>query len=234
MNYRLDYSGSDGNCVLIDDDTIMVDIGNGVPFSYIVHFLCTVRIIWITHIHSDHLNIAHVKKIMVEYPEILIVGNEHVAEFIYEKTGLKIETIYLGEELEYDNGFGKTHTIKPVNLYHDVTNYGFLLNVVDSVLETEELLFFGVDTNVTEGIKIPLCDCILLECNHDLEYLLEVSKRLKDSGAYDYTLRSRMSHLNSHQWKEFVSTFLKNGGVAEKLHMSKKTFKEDNGNLEIY
>lgn len=223
MNYRLDYSGSDGNCVLIDDDTIMVDIGNGVPFSYIVHFLCTVRIIWITHIHSDHLNIAHVKKIMVEYPEILIVGNEHVAEFIYEKTGLKIETIYLGEELEYDNGFGKTHTIKPVNLYHDVTNYGFLLNVVDGVLETEELLFFGVDTHTLENINIPMCDIILLEQNYELDYLLEVSKRLKDSGAYDYTVRSRATHLSSWWWEKFVGLFLKPDGVAEKLHISKKT-----------
>lgn len=223
INYKLEYSGSDGNCVLIDDDTIMVDIGHGVPFSYIVHFLCTVRIIWITHIHSDHLNIVHVKKIMVEYPDVLIVGNKEVYDYVYEKTGLKIELIELGEELSYDNGFGKIHTIKPVNLYHDVMNYGFLLNVVDEVLEEDELLFFGVDTHTMEGINIPMCDNILLEQNFELDYLLEVSKHLKESGAYDYTMRSRNTHLSDYEWDKFVNSFLKEDGIAEKLHISKKT-----------
>lgn len=226
INYRLDYSSSEGNCVLIDDDTIMVDLGHGVPFSYIVHFLCTVRIIWITHIHSDHLNLAHIKRIMVEYPNIVIVGNEEVYNHIFEETGLRIECIELGEELEYDNGFGKKHIIKPVQLYHDVMNFGFLLESVDHALDEVDTLFFGVDTHSVEGIKIPMCDYILLECNHDLDYLLSKSEELQDKGVFDYTKRARLTHLNNYQWQDFVDSFLKLKGIAEKLHRSKNNTEE--------
>ena len=65
MKYKIVSTGSQGNCVIIND--VMVDCG--VPFKDIEEDLYTMKYILLTHIHSDHINRTTLTKNKKEVPK---------------------------------------------------------------------------------------------------------------------------------------------------------------------
>ena len=60
MNYNILASGSTGNCTIIND---FIAIDMGIPFNQIKPYYKELKIVFITHQHSDHLNKSTVKQL---------------------------------------------------------------------------------------------------------------------------------------------------------------------------
>ena len=60
MFYNIIESGSKGNCTIIND---FIAIDMGVPFSKIKPYYKKLKVVFITHRHSDHFNKTTVKQL---------------------------------------------------------------------------------------------------------------------------------------------------------------------------
>lgn len=60
MNYNILASSSKGNCTIIND---FIAIDMGIPFSQLKPYYKKLKIIFITHKHSDHFNKSTVKEL---------------------------------------------------------------------------------------------------------------------------------------------------------------------------
>ncbi len=212
--FKIIETGSHGNAVVIED--FMIDCG--VPFKKVEKYLNGRKAILLTHRHADHINVSTVKHIYEYYPNILIFGNQDVYDFLLEND-IVINKLELNEEITLDfNDLSKV-TIKPVFLYHDVENYGYLLKY-EGFLKEEEIIFYGTDTHTLEGINIPKCDKIYLECNYEDKTLYNSREENNKTGKFDYSIRVEYTHLSLRQWLDFCMKFLKDDGVAYAMHQS--------------
>lgn len=214
-------TGSRGNAVLYDK-SILVDIG--VPFKKVLPYLDNVKVILISHIHSDHLSISTLKAIINYYrykkDKPLIFGNQNV----YLECKLHdiiIESHALGQKIKFKKQ-GYNYDINGVHLYHDVLNFGYLINRVDELDNSTFLQFHATDTGTLEGITLPSCDGIALECNYDEKILKAKEEELLEKGLYNHLQRVDRDHLSSKQYNKFIKKFLKSDGVATPLHQSKE------------
>lgn len=60
MNYNILASGSLGNCTIIND---FIAIDMGIPFAKIKPYYKKLKVVFITHQHSDHINKSTVKEL---------------------------------------------------------------------------------------------------------------------------------------------------------------------------
>lgn len=67
MNYKIINTGSDGNCILINDD-ILLDCG--VSFKKLEPYYKKIKIVFISHQHKDHLLPSTIKKLAFERPTL--------------------------------------------------------------------------------------------------------------------------------------------------------------------
>lgn len=67
MKYNIINSGSDGNCILINDG-ILLDCG--ISFKKIEPYYKKLKLVFISHIHHDHLLPSTIKKLAFERPTL--------------------------------------------------------------------------------------------------------------------------------------------------------------------
>lgn len=181
LDYTIIKSGSKGNCVKIED--VIVDVG--VPFSTIKPYLYRVNYILITHIHSDHLNKATVKKIRQLFPHIEIISHWQVAQHVDVD-----HIINAGYQL-----FTDEYTFNAFELKHDVECYGFYWEV------DGQNVIYATDTNNLNNAPNDKFDYLFLESNHDLAKI----RQTKPTRGYDPRL-SALRHLSTFDSKQFYFT----------------------------
>lgn len=158
LTYTVIGSGSSGNAVRIGN--VMVDCG--LSFKAMKEHLYGVKVLLITHIHSDHVKQATLKNIKKYFPKIEIIGNYEVAQ--------KFDVNHIcnaGYPIEV-NGL----TFNPFLAFHDVVCYGYTWYSMDG-----HSVIYCTDTysleNAPTNIKY---DYLFLEANYDpakLKYLIE-------------------------------------------------------------
>lgn len=154
-------SNSRGNCYFYFN--VMVDCG--VSYKKLKKELLNrqCNTIFITHIHSDHLNIRTLKMIIANYAgTIKIFGNRQVVERLAEHD-IRCQLVLDGDLIKL-NKVGVEVNVIPA--FHNVMCNGFAFN------------FNGVkilhitDTNKVSHIKTkdPF-DLVVMECNHDADII---------------------------------------------------------------
>lgn len=209
MKINIIASSSAGNCIIIDDT--MIDCG--VSYKRVKDFLPNVKRVLISHEHKDHINEKTIARIHKEFPCIKFYSNIDVKakydlEYFKEyKTGMALK-------------FGETR-IDFVELYHNnldssyCTNHGYLMRC------NGYTHFHATDTNTLEGIMLPKCDSMTLECNYNMEVV--ESKEMEW-----HIVRGIAGHLEDIKFYEFIDKYLKEDGVAYPCHMSERNLiKED-------
>ena len=189
MKYEILSSGSKGNCIIVDN-YLMLDCG--VTYSKIKDYLDKIKIIFISHQHSDHLKKSTIKKIAYEKPNIkFIVGNFLVADLVLLGVNKK-NIITFGTGKWYDIGIFK---VKMDYLYHDVPN-----NCLHIEFKNGEKLFYATDTSSIDHINAEEYDLYLIEANYltDNE-LREKIKEQEEKGEYSYYNRVLETHLSQLQ-----------------------------------
>lgn len=185
-NINIISSSSAGNCIILNEE-IMLDCG--VPYSKIKKELEKIKIIFISHVHSDHCLPSTIKKIAFEYPNIkFIVGNKLVDRLV--ELGIHKRNIY-ALELEKMYQIGE-YKIRLDYLIHDVPNCSIKI-----INKDNKKLIYIVDTSSVKHIKANNYDYALIEANYltDEELDKEIQKSVEE-GKFTHLKRVKNTHLS--------------------------------------
>lgn len=203
--YQIIQSGSTGNAVLYHS-TILVDCG--VNYLQLKQHINSLKIILLTHAHSDHFNIKTIERLSFEKP-LLRFG---CGDFLASKLrGVRNVDILEHGKL-YDYGLFQ---ISPIKLFHDVQNFGY------RIFKDGHKTIHCTDTAHLDGIEAKGYDLYALEHNYNDETIFESIESTELNGGFAYQKGAINSHLSEQQANDFI---FKNAGEnyqVLRLHESK-------------
>lgn len=192
MNYKIISSCSTGNATIIRD-IILIDCG--VTFKKLEKYYKQLKIVLLTHIHSDHFKKETIKKLAQERPTLRFACCEWLLRPLLECGVLRknIDVLQIGTRYDY-----KLFKIVPIKLYHDVPQCGY------RVLFDDYKVIYMTDTRTVEGIVAKNYDLYLVEGNYEEEELEQRIKQKQEEGLYYYESRVRNTHLSKGQATDFL------------------------------
>lgn len=218
MKYEIIGSSSKGNCIIVED-FLMLDCG--VSYKSIKDKLSKIKLIFISHVHQDHLLPITIKKIAYNYPTIkFLTGSEFVVRKLKE-CGVQSKNIfYVSPKNWWDLGLVK---VKLEELYHDTTNYALKWQ-----LNSKKGLYV-VDTNRIDHINAKNYDLYLIESNYKEDIL---QKHIDDVsretiGDLVYLTRVPETHLSYEKANDFLINNMGENSQFEYLHQSEYNFEKE-------
>lgn len=187
----------------------MVDCG--LPYSSIEENLKKVRVILLTHIHGDHFNVSTIATICSRHPNIIWLVPEHLAEDF--SRAVKAHTRFAVVRANAEYRVGKYY-IKPVQLFHDVPNVGYI------IIKDNYKLIHATDSNMIKHIEARDFDLYAVECNYDEVLLDEKIRNTLYDQAFTYEIRSRENHLSFQKTTEWFKQMKKADSILLPLHVS--------------
>ena len=202
-------SGSEGNAVIYNN-AIMVDCG--VSFKALQEVKRSLKIVLLTHKHSDHLKIRTLQRLQAERPTLRVAcGNFLLEELPCIKN---IDVLQVGKI--YDYGAFK---VSPVKLYHDVPNFGWRI-----FLPNGQKIFHATDTVHLEGITAKGYDLYAIEHNYCEEYIQQAIEEARANGEYTHAYGSIKTHLSIQQARAFIEANRKESSEVLELHKSRSFY----------
>ena len=183
MNYKIISSCSSGNAVIIRD-IILIDCG--VTFKRLQKYYKKLKIVLLTHIHTDHFKKETIKRLAQERPTLRFACCEWLLEPL-------LDVLQIGTRYDY-----KLFKIVPIKLYHDVPQCGY------RVLFDDYKVIYATDTRTLEGITAKSYDLYLIEGNYEDEELEERIRKKQQVQQYCYEYRARYTHLSKGQAVDFL------------------------------
>lgn len=215
MNYKIISSCSTGNAVIIRD-YILIDCG--VTFKKLEKYYKKLKIVLLTHIHSDHFKKATIKKLAKERPTLRFVCCDWLLDPLLE-CGVdrkNIDVLQIGKKYDY-----KMFKIVPIKLYHDVPQCGY------RVLFDDYKIIYATDTRTLEGISAKDYDLYLIEGNYEDEELDKRIREKEQEQQYCYENRTKSTHLSKGQACDFLLQNM--GNFSEYVFMHEHIEREKNG-----
>lgn len=199
IDYKILSTGSDGNAVIIEND-IMIDCG--VSFKTLKDDVRGIKLVLLTHIHSDHFNKATIKRLAAERPTLRFGAPWWLIEnlSICGMTKHNIDVLQCGYRYKYGNV-----TVEPFELVHNVPNCGYKLFFSDG-----RKIIYATDTNNLNGIVAKDFDLYMIEANYEDEEIERRIREKKENGEYAYEAQVLKNHLSKAKCDDFI---YKNIGV---------------------
>ena len=203
-------SGSEGNAVIYNN-AIMVDCG--VSLKALQEVKRSLKIVLLTHKHSDHLKIRTLQRLQAERPTLRVACGDFLLE---ELPCIKnIDVLQVGKI--YDYGAFK---VSPVKLYHDVPNIGWRI-----FLNNGQKIFHATDTAHLEGITAKGYDLYAIEHNYCEEYIQQAIEEARANGEYTHAYGNINTHLSIQQARAFIEANRKESSEVLELHKSRSFYK---------
>ena len=203
-------SGSEGNAVIYNN-AIMVDCG--VSLKALNEVKRSLKIVLLTHKHSDHLKIRTLQRLQAERPALRVACGDFLLE---ELPCIKnIDVLQVGKI--YDYGAFK---VSPVKLYHDVPNFGWRI-----FLPNGQKIFHATDTAHLEGITAKGYDLYAIEHNYCEEYIQQAIEEARANGEYTHAYGNINTHLSIQQARVFIEANRKESSEVLELHKSRSFYK---------
>ena len=203
-------SGSEGNAVIYNN-AIMVDCG--VSLKALEAVKRSLKIVLLTHKHSDHLKIRTLQRLQAERPTLRVACGDFLLE---ELPCIKnIDVLQVGKI--YDYGAFK---VSPVKLYHDVPNFGWRI-----FLPNGQKIFHATDTVHLEGITAKGYDLYAIEHNYCEEYIQQAIEEARANGEYTHAYSNINTHLSAQQARAFIDKNRKESSEVLELHKSRSFYK---------
>ena len=203
-------SGSEGNAVIYNN-AIMVDCG--VSLKALQEVKRSLKIVLLTHKHSDHLKIRTLQRLQAERPTLRVACGDFLLE---ELPCIKnIDVLQVGKI--YDYGAFK---VSPVKLYHDVPNFGWRI-----FLPNGQKIFHATDTVHLEGITAKGYDLYAIEHNYCEEYIQQAIEEARANGEYTHAYGNINTHLSIQQARAFIEVNRKESSEVLELHKSRSFYK---------
>lgn len=220
LMYNIISSSSKGNCYIYNQD-LMLDIG--VAFVKIKPYINNIKLLCLTHIHSDHLNKKTIKKLLYEKPTIKIVCGEWLVQILVDLGINKKNIFVLKLNKKYDLG---KYIIELVPAIHDVENCGYKI----VIKENNYKIFHITDTNSVDHIQAKNYDLFLVESNYNEElleqHIQECIENNDDENKLFYLQRVAKTHLSDKKCNDFLSENMGDNSIYEKIHQSSYNYKE--------
>lgn len=203
-------SGSEGNAVIYNN-AIMVDCG--VSLKALQEVKRSLKIVLLTHKHSDHLKIRTLQRLQAERPTLRIA----CGDFLLEELPCinNIDVLQVGKI--YDYGAFK---VSPIKLYHDVPNFGWRI-----FLPNGQKIFHATDTVHLEGISAKGYDLYAIEHNYCEEYIQQAIEEARANGEYTHAYGNINTHLSIQQARAFIEANRKESSEVLELHKSRSFYK---------
>ena len=206
MNYKIINSGSDGNATILED-IILLDCG--VSYKRLKPYVDRLKLVLLTHIHSDHFNKRTIKLLAKDRPTLRFGCCEWLVQDLIdcEVDKRNIDVYEIGQK----NVYSKILSVKPIKLYHDVPQCGY------KVLINDFKLIYATDTNTLDGIVAKNYDLYLIEGNYfDDEEL--------HNRAYSefYEDRVKSTHLSKEQATEWLLVNMGDNSEYKFMHEHKE------------
>ena len=192
MKYNIIATGSKGNAVMVEND-IMIDCG--VSFKALRNVYKDIKLVLLTHEHSDHIKVSTLKRLIKERPTLRVGCCEWMADTV-RGCGInskQLDVYDIGRIYDY-----KAFKISPVKLYHNVPNCGYRL-----FCDGKKVLY-ATDTNSLDGITAKDYDLYMLECNYEDDEIQERIAEKQENGDYAYEINVLHNHLSKQKCDDFI------------------------------
>lgn len=206
MKYKIISTGSRGNALLLDD-CILIDCG--VSFNKLKEYYKKIKLVLLTHIHSDHFNKTTIKKLAEERPTLRFGCCEWLVEDLI-KCGVNkknIDVYKINTNYVYLRKYEKQLVVKPILLYHNVNQCGYKVFIDD------KKCIYCTDTYTLEGISAKNYDYYFIEANYEENEIKERIKAKEVLGIYAYEKDALLNHLSKEKCDEFLIN-----NMGEKSH----------------
>ena len=208
MKYQIIETGSKGNCTVLED-SILIDIG--VSYKKILPFADKVKVVLLTHCHSDHFNQVTIAKLIREHPMTKFVCCKHLVKDLSKI--VPASSIYVLEiNKRYDLGLC---ILSPFPLYHDVPNVGWRISIKG------QKCIYATDTRMID-ITARNYDLYLVEANYEMDEILGRIRDKQDAGEYIYEYRAINNHLSKEQCDEWLAVNKGPGSEVVYMHQHKE------------
>lgn len=202
--YNVIASGSKGNCEIAMKG-VVIDVG--VPFSRIKPYIKDIKIILLSHSHSDHFNKSTILRIQNERPSVRVACGEWMKDLLEGVSN--VDVLDLNKWYDYD-----LFKISIGKLYHDVPNCFFRLDF------SGYKIFRATDTGTLDGVSARSYDLYAVEHNYDEDKANKAIELSDKTGVFCHARGSIKTHLSHRQAWEFITSNSKETSEVIKLHKS--------------
>lgn len=206
MNYNIISTGSQGNAVVLND-CILIDCG--VSFKALKEVYKGLKLVLLTHLHSDHFRPQTLKRLADERATLRFGCCQWLVKPLIEAGIPKqnIDVYEIGKIYDY-----KAFKVSPIKLYHNVENCGYRLFV------GQEKAIYATDTGYMRGITAKGYDLYMIESNYDEDDLEQRIREKTAAGQYCYELNVAERHLSHTQASEWLLANMKKNSEYVFLH----------------
>lgn len=217
IRYNIISTGSKGNAVIVED-VILIDCG--VSYKLIRPFSDKLKLVLLTHIHSDHFNKPAIRGLARDRPSLRFGCGGWLVPVLVNM-GISKHRI---DVYEYGKlyGYGICNII-PVPLKHNVPNCGYKLHFAD-----KGKMIYATDTNNLNGVTARNYDLYMIEANHKEAEIKERIAQKKVAGEYAYEVQAAKNHLSYEKCNEFIYKNIGANGVYVYMHAHKERDTDDN------
>lgn len=195
MKYDVISTGSKGNAVVISD-FVLIDCG--VPYKMLEPYAKELRLVLLTHIHSDHFNPATIRRLHQERPALRFGCCHWLVEPLV-MAGVSAHNI---DVYDPENPalmmYGPSLSLRTEALTHNVPNCGYHIRTGG------EWLFYATDTGTLDGITAKGYDLYLVEANHTRADIAERIAKKQADGLYAYEIKAAENHLSQEQAEDWL------------------------------
>ena len=211
MTYNVISTGSKGNAVIINDQ-ILIDCG--VPYKPLKPYVKSLKLVLLTHIHSDHFKPSTARALHQERPTLRVgccewmVGplldagvDKRVIDVLNPYKGSDSAVLYKGLAV-----------IHPDFIPHNVPNCAW------HIFDGKEHLFYATDTGTLDGIEAKNYDLYLVEANHTRAELEARMAEKLEKGEFSYETAAAANHLSREQAEDWIYQNIGPNGRYAFLH----------------
>ena len=204
--YKIISTGSCGNAVIVNK-YVLIDCG--VNFKALLPYYKDLKIVLLTHIHSDHFNRTAIKILARERPTLRFACGKWLAAALVECGVSKRNIDVLDFWIMYNYGICN---IIQFPLVHNVPNCGYKIHFpIGKVI-------YATDTNNLNGITARDYDLYMIEANYEDAEIQEKIKEKQANGEYAYELQVIKNHLSKAKCDDFIYRNIGSSGEYVYMH----------------
>lgn len=203
MKYDIISTGSKGNAVILNDE-ILIDCG--VPFKAIKPYVKGLKLVLLTHIHSDHFKPETIWKLAAERPSLRFGCGKWLLPSVIA-CGVpkrKIDVYIPNIKTRYSDDLQLIMT--PTK--HNVTNCCY------RIFLDGEKIFYATDCNNLDGIDAKGYDLYMIEANYEDNEIQDRIAEKEANGQYVYEYQVLQNHLSKQKADKFIG---ENAGINSKF-----------------
>ena len=212
-------TGSSGNFCIIEDS---VAVDAGVPFKVVEPYLDKIKLLLLTHEHSDHFKGSTIRRMALEKPLLKIGCGPFMVDRLIGVGVSKKQIAVLHPRMIYNCGICN---VIPIPLYHDVPVYGYKIHYPNGKV------FYATDTRSLAGVSAVNYDLYMVESNYDEQELKTRMDEKLDAGQYAYEMRVLKNHLSAKKCNDWI---YKNAGPhSEYIYLHQHRGRDEGENNRV-